>query len=146
MACPMEGRAMDIAYAVSVESGTPLEIEPLNLEEQGFPEMGGEARGGRKVVIEVGTKEPVLRVDPRSPVLGGGTPRGLLGIVSVLRGPCELEGAIVDRGGEGRGEESRGDGRKLGLKSEEACPGVRGELGRYGASGDLTSRGISWLD
>lgn len=54
-------------------------------------------------MTEVASEEPVLTVDQRSPVLGGGTPGGLLGIVSVLRGPSELEGAIVDRGEVGRG-------------------------------------------
>lgn len=39
-----------------------------------------------------------------------------------------------------------GEGKEVGKKPEQACPGGRGELGRYGASGDVAGRGTSWLD
>lgn len=80
-----------------------------------------------------------LRWGEASSVLGRGTPGELLGIVSVLRGPSEPEGAIADRGEERAKKWGRNHRRRVRV-------GGRGELNRYGHPGGMAGRGSSWLD
>lgn len=76
-----------------------------------------------------------LRRCEASSVLGGGHPWRILGIVSVLRGPSEPEGAIADRGEE-RVKWGRNRRRRVGV-------GGRQELNRYGHPGGMAGRGSS---